>query len=370
LLGRLMTGDVEILWQRPKPVELVIWDEMGAQFLLDALNPASHHLLRVRNCPVYLHPLIVWRTLVGRLTKRHTHHEVVIGLCQPKAVVTFIDNDPRFHKLASGFPDIRFIAIQNGSRHTFADEAQAFGSPATYNSEFFCFGHEVIDFCKANGYQFKQIKIIGSLRNALFVQYLQNLAKGFHASERSDIVLISQFRRSIEEPSSSQALNEYKQVVSFLHTYLRSHPGLRVSVSLVNSIDHPDHDAERLFHQQKLGNLVSLIPKSADLMSSYLAAEQSNVVVTSTSTLGFESLARGRKTLMCDVRLSDTFVEQSFTPDWILSRLDQETFDDAITKLSGMPLEDFVSRNGKSINHFMIAPHENFLSELKKQVLG
>ena len=105
-------------------------------------------------------------------------------------------------------------------------------------------------------------------------------------------------------------------------------------------------------------------------MTNYQFTEQFDVVVSSSSTLALESLARGRKALLCDVRFYDSFLGQSFSPDWMLSRLGEETFDDALTKLLGMTLEDFVLRNRKSINYFMIAPDENSVAEFKRHVVG
>lgn len=365
-----MTGEVEVLWQRPKPVELIIWDEVGSQFLLAALNPTSHHIIRVRSSSIYLHPFIVWGMLIGALTKRNTRYEVVIELFKPKVVVTFIDNDPTFHRLASRYSDVRFVAIQNGGRQGMSDEPLPIGPPATYDSEYFCFGQNEIDSYKVIGYQFKKMEAVGSLKNALFMQVMRDSTEGLYASERYDIVLISQFRRGISEPSPLLALVEYKEVVSFLYSYLESRPRLRVSVALVSNSDDPDHDAELLFHREGLGDTAILVPRSGDLMSGYLLTQQSDVVVAASSTLGFESLARGRKTLLCSSLYFEALADRPHFTDWTLLRADQDTFDEAITKLLAMPRETFLLRNRKSINYVMVAAREDSIPELKKKVLG
>jgi surface carbohydrate biosynthesis protein len=365
----LIHGEIEVSWQRLKPVDLVIWDEVGSQFVLDALGPTSYYILRSRQNPIYLHPSIVWATLISTLTKRNTHHGIVIQQCQPRCVVTLIDNNPRFHKLASKLPNVRFVAIQNGSRKGFADEPQALGPPETYDSEYLCFGQNEIDSYEKIGYKFKKIEAVGSLRNALFAQHLNQLTEDFHVGERYDIALISQFRRPVSD-SFPMFLVEYEKVVSLLYSYLRSHPGLRISVALVTASDHLDHEAELLFHRQRLGGLATLIPKSEDLMSSYFLTEQSNVVVTNASTLGLESLARGRKTLVSSSLYSKATVGQQSFVDWTCSSLDQEIFDEAITNLLAMSREKFLSRNSESINYVMIAPCENSISEFRRKLNG
>ena len=367
----LLAGDFEVSWQRLQAVELVIWDEVGSQFLLDALDPVSHYILKVRNYSIYLHPLIVWETLISALTRRNTHYGIVIKHLQPKAVVTFIDNNAQFHKLASRFPDVRFIAIQNGARKALGDAPAPIGPPASYDSEYLCFGQNEIDSYRAIGYHFKQIKVMGSLKNALFVQHLRGSTEQFDASEGYDLVLISQFRAAMmTSVPLRQGPVEYEKTVRCLYSYLESHAGLRVSVAMVTAGGDPDHDAEVLFHQERLGNLVTLVPNSEDRMSNYYLTEKSKVAVSAYSTLGLENLGRGCRTLMCSSIYSEAFKDQPFFPDWALLRLDQETFDDAMTKLLVMPREDFVSRNSKSKNYVMVSSHENSILEFKRQVVG
>jgi hypothetical protein len=365
----LVSGVLEVSFRRPKPVEVVIWDETGAQSLLEAIDPPSYHILKVRT-QIYLHPLIIWRTLISGLSGPGAHYGSVIEYCKPRTVVTFIDNSPEFHRMASRFPDVSFIAFQNGVRTPdYPDRPPHLGAPVRYNSTQLCWGQNEIDFFNARGHQFKEIKAMGSLQNTLFY-------RAFHDSTKSvgdiyDLVLISTYRKKYsEEIHPLLAYVAYEKVVFFLRSYLESHDGLRVCVAMASGSDDAAHDSERLFHEKLLGNLASLVPKSADAMSSYLTTEQSNVVVSASSALGIESLARGRKTLMCNDPLAETFVGQPFFPDWILRHMDQETFDMAIKKLLAISQEDFLLRNKNSMEYFIVPPHENSISEIRKEVLG
>ncbi|MDE0973909.1 MAG: hypothetical protein OSA11_02310 [Candidatus Nanopelagicales bacterium] len=209
---------------------------------------------------------------------------------------------------------------------------------------------------------------MGSIKNSLFAQYLLDSMEGPRVKDQYDIVLISQFRTALLTSAPSQGLVEYEKTVRLLHSYLESHVGLRVSVAMFTASDDPNHDAEVLFHQERLGSLATLTPMSEDWMLSYHLTEQSKVVVSAYSTLAIESLARGRKALMCSSLYSEKFLDQPFTPDWTLLRMDQETFDEAATKLLAMPREDFLLRNSKSINYVMISPRENSTSEFIKEV--
>ena len=370
VLRAVLTGNFETSWKMPKPVQVVIWDEEGARFLIEALEPMTYHVLRVRKFAIYLHPLIVWRTVIGVLTRRTTLYGIVIEYCKPKTVVTFIDNDSRFHRLASSFPDTPFIAIQNGVRcPTQSDAARYLGPPTKYDSIQWCWGQNEIESYAALGHRFKKVTAVGSLRNDLFYRTIQDSKNSRSEGESFDVVLISQFRRQILESHPLQALVEYEKLVCALASYFSAHDGLRACVAMVTGTGHPDHGQEKRFHNLRLGDLVTLIPRSEDLISGYLLTEQSDVVVSSSSALGFESLARGRKTLMCSSLYSDAFADQTFSPDWTLFSMDQEIFDKTMTNLLAITRENFVSRNSDSTNYFMIPPHENSVSTLIKDLL-
>ena len=85
------------------------------------------------------------------------------------------------------------------------------------------------------------------------------------------------------------------------------------------------------------------------------------------STLGFESLARGRKTLLSASIFTKDVTEQP-SRDWILCSPNQEAFDAAITKLLVMPREDFLERNSEAIKYFMVPPNIKLLLKKMKEV--
>jgi surface carbohydrate biosynthesis protein len=73
-------------------------------------------LFKFENDGFYLHPFIVWGTVTRTFLGPSARDASVIKACLPKSVITFIDNNPRFHQLASRLPNFRFIAIQSGIR--------------------------------------------------------------------------------------------------------------------------------------------------------------------------------------------------------------------------------------------------------------
>lgn len=369
VISIVLAGNFEVSWQRPKHVELVIWDEEGSQSLIDAIQPASHYILKVRNHPIFLHPLVVWGTLFGLLSRRNSHYSTVIKFCKPRAVATFIDNDHRFHRLASKVPTVNFVAIQNGVRAVnYSGYPHMLGPQASYESKQLCWGQLEIDNYKSLGYRFKSVIAVGSLRNNIFFQ-------AFDAStelvvESFDILLISTFRNFADLQDPPPGYVAYLRIVRFLSSYVTSHSGLRIGIAMCRPTDHPDYILEELFYKQQLGDLITVVPQSEDGMSSYLLTEKSDVIMSTSSALGIESLARGRKTLMCASHFFDFFEDQAFFPDWTLPRMDQEIFDEAITKLLSMTRESFITRNSESIKYFMNPPHEKSISTIRKEMFG
>ena len=205
-------------------------------------------------------------------------------------------------------------------------------------------------------------------KNSLFYRAFHNSTKS--VSEIYDIVLISTFRNHTAWPGPPPGYVAYEKVVRLLYSYLLLHSGSRVGVAIARQTDDPEYGPEKLFHEQHLGDLVTIVPKSEDGMLGYLLTEKSNVVVSTSSALGLESLARGRKTLMRANHSFDIFMDQALSPDWALLRMDQETFNTAIIKLLAISQDDFLLRNKNSMKYFMVPSHENSISEMRKEVLG
>ena len=219
-----------------------------------------------------------------------------IGIVKPKLVLTFIDNFPPFFRLKTQFPNIRTILIQNGVRSEYGD---LFGS-LLENSELkdnhvdhmFVFGKAIGD--TYSKFISGEILPIGSFKNNIPPQV---------NSKSQTIAYISTYRPEISKnlivpdsapgkPVSYQAITARRErTIAFIAGYCKKHNRQFVIIGKSENFD-----AEKRYYQNLLQNYSWKLEPRRTSMSSYEVLNESEIVVFTSSSLGYESLARGKKT--------------------------------------------------------------------------
>ena len=219
-----------------------------------------------------------------------------ISVVKPKLILTFIDNFPPYFRLKKQFPNIRTILIQNGIR---SEHGDLFGA-LPKNSELkdnhvdhmFVFGKAVGE---AYGkFISGEVVPIGSFKNNLSPR---------KNSKSQTIAYISTYRPEISEkfivpdsapgnPVSYQAITTRRErTVSFIAEYCKQHNRQFVIIGKSENFD-----AEKRYYQNLLQNYSWKLEPRRTSMSSYEVLNESEIIVFTSSTLGYESLARGKKT--------------------------------------------------------------------------
>ena len=67
---------------------------------------------------------VILRMLILRMKSMHGYNIAFIKATKPSFVFTFIDNNVDFYRLAKHFPNVKFIAIQNGHRANYANQIE------------------------------------------------------------------------------------------------------------------------------------------------------------------------------------------------------------------------------------------------------
>ena len=219
-----------------------------------------------------------------------------ISVVKPKLILTFIDNFPPYFRLKKQFPNIRTILIQNGIR---SEHGDLFGA-LPKNSELkdnhvdhmFVFGKAVGE---AYGkFISGEVVPIGSFKNNLSPR---------KNSKSQTIAYISTYRPEISEkfivpdsapgnPVSYQAITARRErTISFIAEYCKQHNRQFVIIGKSENFD-----AEKRYYQNLLQNYSWKLEPRRTSMSSYEVLNESEIVVFTSSSLGYESLARGIKT--------------------------------------------------------------------------
>ena len=281
-------------WRLPKKSEILIYDACGAEALAPYLTGYSVEIIPLRgeyvNIPCLLRAILKSSFWIGKPIQAYV--EAFIQVISPKVVMTFIDNNPGFYTISSRFSGIKTILLQNGTRDNWLDRLN---KKNKYHVD-----HMLIFNAAIGGYYCKFISgeaiVAGSLRNngikksgditneiILFISQYGDKPKGnapFHITPDETAVYHEQFYAA------------EVQVLNFLSKWCtENNKLLRICGRSVYK-----QTAERDFFAASLNECVWEYIPISDNNSPYKLVDAAGIVVFIDSTLGYESIGRGKRT--------------------------------------------------------------------------
>lgn len=233
-----------------------------------------------------------------------------ISIVKPKIVFTFTDNDLSFYKLKIHNLNIKFIAIQNGTRCISGDMFVL----KINNNNLIC--DEIYVHNKFIGNKYKKIikaKIItaGSLLN--------NFCKNSKKKLKHDITFISQFlsKENFNFKNYSNKIIPWEDFFKAEYLILKIIEKFTTDNNLLLNIcikNHKNYNEEKNFYKNILKkNFYFSAPN--ENYNQYDICDKSRLVVFIDSTLGYESISRGNKTLGISIR-GEIFNDISYKFGW------------------------------------------------------
>jgi surface carbohydrate biosynthesis protein len=234
-----------------------------------------------------------------------------IKIFKPRFVFTFIDNNIDFYKLASIFPKVKFIAIQNGLRSNYANQlSNGFFDlleNESANNRLSAYAICVLGSNEGDKYskyiQATQI-ITGSLKNNLIGSQIE-------PTEHFDIVYVSQ-HAPFEIPDSemkfffgnkSITASEFYAIEEYIVRFLVARSNrLGQSFAVLGKRTDSSSFEREFFDSAAAPYNVRFIPRTSEA-STYEFCNSASLVVTTDSTIGFEFLARGKKVAFLSARI-------------------------------------------------------------------
>lgn len=302
---RLFRSFLKLKWRVKQPSQrnVLLYFKTGADVIAPYFSPEEFQILDLRESEVNL--FVALKCLIDRDLSAKNYARHFIKYAQPKLILTFIDNFPPFYLLKDQFPDIHTLLIQNGHR---SNRGDMFGllSIEKLNQQNKCdsmlvFGSSVgakyLEYIKGN------LIIHGSFKNNLTKKVL--LIK-------DTVAYISTYRPNLEHdfivPGSApdnpityyEIISRREQVVLWLAIYCVKH---NQNLTIVGKHEQPD--LEESYYRKVLKDFKFSFVARSTSTTSYKAIDQAEIVVFTSSTLGYESLARGNKTaaIMLDANL-------------------------------------------------------------------
>ena len=351
-------------WRRLPRSKVVVVDETLLSSFQTSLSSIPVFLLPVRGEWLSAHPRTLARWFVefvrcGR--PRKSYWRAVFAELQPTICLTGSDHNPWILGLADDFPEINWIVLQNAFRFPDPAPQSALGRNVNYAVEFWSFGQWELDCYELENIHFKNSRPAGSIRNSVWLQ----IASHRQTRKDFDVCLLSQFRTSL---IGGYVMQEFEACVHALRAWMDSHPEKKVAVAGV-AVDHAEILREKEFFATIVPKAELFSGRRHDEWQTYDLADRSEVSVTSNSTAGIESLARGNRALLTGsvIGVATPSLTEKF---WSEARGGDEGFAAALDKLLTMTDEDFWSAlDAAEVNYIMAgAPHSPTARDLMERV--
>lgn len=301
---------------RPTRADVVIYDEVGADELLPFLDEARTVVLDLTGRVLNLWVLIGMLVRGGR--SMHDYSIRYLAWVQPRLVITLIDTTPFVYRIKNAHPQITVVAVQNGwrSMEFETDIAREAAIDSLRADRVFCFGETAAELYR------KHIDveptIIGSFRS--------NHVPVSPRATDDLVVLVSTIRPKVNldarvldhlgQPTVTyRTIYERRTQLATLVANFCERKGLRLAIAGKDM----DPSRERAFYGSALANSTvqwEFVPRT-ERLGSYALLDTARIVVSSSSTLGYEALARGCRSafFMLDPEVTGNIGERFAWPE-------------------------------------------------------
>jgi len=275
---------------KPEKKDILIFDSDLSDYLLKYFNREDVHVLdvRYRQKPGQKINLYVILKMILTLKFSSTDYfKYYIGLVEPKIIITMIDNNKTFYKLKKLYPKAKTILVQNAYRTAEKTDILSQTKELKKDPSLFC--DFILVFNNYIGELYKEflrgeVISIGSFRS--------NFNKKQNKKKKYEILFISIFRNHL--PLKEE---DFKLLKTINNYFSKNDKKLYVLGNMIlNS------DKEKMFYNSVLKDTNHIfIPREVS-RPTYDIVDQSEIIITVESTLGYEALARKNKVAYFSIR--------------------------------------------------------------------
>lgn len=302
---RLFRSLIKLKWRfaSPSKKNVLLYFRTGVEVITPYFSSSEFQVLDLRETEVNI-PIAI-KCLINRDLSAKNYARQFILAAKPKLILTFIDNFPAFYLLKNEFPDVEIWLIQNGIRSERGDLFGLLISSASDHSnrvdKMFVFGSAIGK--KYRRYISGEVIVHGSFKNNLVsIQRPKVKTVAYISTYRPN-----QKRDFIVPESRPESPVKYEEIISrrerailWLANYCVEN---QLLLTVIGKHEYPRQE-EAYYRSLLTGYKFDFMDREFST-SSYAAVDQSEIVVFTSSTLGYESLARGKKTaaLMLDAEI-------------------------------------------------------------------
>ena len=287
------------LWVKPPKTQILIYDRTGSEVFLDYLKKHTVHILENRGESFNLYVLLKLILKYGLKVNFEKYYAEYTQLVAPKVIITFIDNTITFYKLKKYYEKGFFISVQNGLRVDFWEylESQINESEKLKADAIFCFGTAIAK--KYSQYILSEVYPCGSI--------LSNKHSIDTANKsNTEILYISQYRPPIVingipgMPVGDRHIKweDFYSTESILLPRLKTLCQLNGYSLCICGNSFNKNNQEEEYYKSLLGGDGWVYKEKNYSSDSYSKLDKPAIIAFIDSTLGFEALGRGLKSMI------------------------------------------------------------------------
>lgn len=284
-------------WNIPKKAKIIIYDHLNSFYIEKYLKKKNYVIYHNRiDADSEINIFIILQCLVNFDIKLKTYKSRFFRYVNPKIVITMFENNPAFFKLKKEFPHLITIVIQRSWKYD-GEFDIVYNRHKKKNLDYqcdylFCY-NKFIAKIFAQFIKIKKIYIIGS--------FLSNSNK-INNKKKNYIIYISQLRMIEKTKILHKNLtigdwqkNERNFLIKFSSFLRKNSFNLKVlGRSTLNSKN------EKFFYDEIFGKNYEFICQNEK--DKYQILDAAKLTVSLDSTLAYENLARGKKTIFFSIR--------------------------------------------------------------------
>ena len=361
-----------VLFSSPNPCDVLIFDECNSHHVRQVINKKySVGVFNMRQEDIFLGIGVIVQFSKELLKfsleeARKNHRGFLYGVfkqiyyrylkaclefVKPKAIITFIDNSSTFGWLAKHCDNFPFMAIQNGSRLSYA----AIPNSGFYVPHYFCFGiHEQEIFPKL-GYQVDYYYPVGSLVASLYSPLKEQV------EEQYDLLIVSTWRGDIGfEQDVQDTMRSMKIMDELLSRYIKDN---KINAAIIYRAERNSKDwiipelglSEEEYYQEIYGNSIEYIDTDFSKRNIFPLMQNSHLIISCLSTAVIEAYGLGRKVLYCNFCGTDLY-HQDIDNEILTTDSNYKNFSEKLNSIYKLSYKDYINTNKELMKYYMSYP--------------
>ena len=298
MINRLLNF-IKAKWtfQKMTKSKYIIYEKDNSELILKYISRKQTQIVSFKSLNFFiLIKLIIEKKKISKLN----YLIKAIEIANPVIIITMIDNDTNFYRLKKYFPNKKFIAIQNGYR-TEPKKTYLIKKREKLSCDIiFCFGNQNMKYYKS----FINTKVIplGSIKN--------NLIDNNYITKKKMVTYISEFRLKDEQRKINfynlgkiyweDFLSSEKRMLKILGKYCNKN---QLTLNIVGR--SVQNDGEKEFFLNVLKDINFNYIKKKNIFSSYNFLRKSEIIVSMSSSLGYEFLSRDNKIIFFSRKINN-----------------------------------------------------------------